>query len=64
LAILTGLVIATIIITAVYVGYHAYEASLHEEVKTHSISQEMETFQSEIVQIFVNGRIDHTEEIL
>jgi hypothetical protein len=36
LAILTGLVIATLIITGAYVGYHAWEASLHEEVEDHS----------------------------
>lgn len=37
LSILTLLVIATIIITGVYVGYHAHEDSLHEEIKTHSL---------------------------
>jgi hypothetical protein len=31
-----GLVIATLIITGAYVGYHAWEASLHEEVEKHS----------------------------
>ena len=30
------LVIVTIIITGVFVGYHAWQASLHEEVETHS----------------------------
>jgi len=36
LGILTGLVIATLIITGAYVGYHAWEASLHEEAEEHS----------------------------
>jgi hypothetical protein len=36
LGILIGLVIATLIITGAYVGYNAWEASLHEEVETHS----------------------------
>lgn len=36
MGILTGLVIATLIITGAYVGYHAWEASLHEEAEGHS----------------------------
>jgi len=56
LAILTALVIATIIITGVYVGYHAYETSLHEEVKEHSIPIEIQTVQSEIIKLLSNTK--------
>jgi predicted negative regulator of RcsB-dependent stress response len=64
LAILTGLVIAALIIAAVYVGYHAYEASLHEEIKTHSISLDIQTIQSEITQIFSYTKPDLAGVIL
>jgi hypothetical protein len=47
LGILTGLVIATLIIVGAYVGYHAWETSLHEEVEKHSEIIEIETFQTE-----------------
>ncbi|TFH03209.1 MAG: hypothetical protein E4G77_00940 [Nitrosopumilus sp.] len=47
MGILLGLVIATIVITGVYVGYHAWEASLHEEVEKHSESINFEIFQDD-----------------
>ncbi len=47
MGILTGLVIATLIVTGAYVGYHAWEASLHEEVEKHSESIEFEKYQTE-----------------
>jgi predicted negative regulator of RcsB-dependent stress response len=45
LGILTGLVIVTLIITGAYVGYHAWEASLHEEVEKHSEQINFHAFQ-------------------
>jgi len=64
LAILTGLVIATLIIAAVYVGYHAYEASLTEEVESHFVSEESQTFQSEITQVLSTVRFDLPKDFL
>jgi len=43
------LVIATIIITGVFVGYHAWQSSLHEEVEKHFESTESRIFQGDIV---------------
>lgn len=48
MAILTFLVIATIIVAGAYVGYHAWEKSLHEEdYEKHSESIEFSTMQVE-----------------
>jgi predicted negative regulator of RcsB-dependent stress response len=44
---LTGLVIVTLIIVGAYVGYHAWEASLHEETEKHSEIIEFKKFQTE-----------------
>jgi predicted negative regulator of RcsB-dependent stress response len=49
LAILIGLVIATIIITGVFVGYHAWQESLHEEAETHSEPIHFEIFQIDVI---------------
>lgn len=53
MAALTFLVIATMIITGVFVGYHAWQDSLHEKpekAEKHSEPTEFETFQSESTQ--------------
>ena len=48
MAILTFLVIATIIVAGAYVGYHAWEKSLHEEkYEKHSESIELSMAQVE-----------------
>ena len=47
MGILTGLVIATLIITGAYVGYHAWEASLHEEAEEHSEPIDFQIFKIE-----------------
>ena len=48
MAILTALVIATLIVAGAYVGYHAWDKSLHEEKpEKHSEPIEFETFQAE-----------------
>jgi predicted negative regulator of RcsB-dependent stress response len=59
MAILTLLVIATIIITGVFVGYHAWQDSLHEKPEKHS-APELETFQSESSQMVVSLKPDLT----
>jgi len=64
LAILTGLVIATLIITGVYVGYHAYEDSLHEEIKEHSIPIEIESVNLKLVEFMALVRHDLNVGIL
>jgi len=64
LAILTGLVIATLIITGVYVGYHAYEDSLHEEIKAHSIPIEIESINLKLVEFMILTKYDLNEGIL
>lgn len=46
MGILIVLVIATIIITGVFVGYHAWQSSLHEGVEKHAQPDEIETFQT------------------
>ena len=46
MGILILLVIATIIITGVFVGYNAWQSSLHEQVEKHSESTELEIFQA------------------
>jgi predicted negative regulator of RcsB-dependent stress response len=43
------LVIVTIIITGVFVGYHAWQASLHEEVETHSEPINFEILQNNVI---------------
>ena len=45
MAILTFLVIATIIIAGAYVGYAAWEKSLHEEPEAHSEPTDVEKYQ-------------------
>jgi len=64
LAILTGLVIATLIITGVYVGYHAYEDSLHEEIKEHSIPIEIESIDLKLVDFMILTKNDLNAGIL
>jgi len=64
LGILTGLVIATLIITGVYVGYHAYENSLHEEIKEHSFPIEIESFNLKLVEFMTLGKHDLNVVIL
>ncbi len=44
-----GLVIATIIITGVFVGYHAWQESLHEEAETHSEPINFQIFQNDVI---------------
>ena len=44
-----GLVIVTIIIAGVFVGYHAWQASLHEEVETHSEPINFEILQNNVI---------------
>jgi|GEM_PF-1635499 len=64
MGILTGLVIATLIITGVYVGYHAYEDSLHEEVKEHSVPIEIESFNLKLVEFMSLTKYDLNVVIL
>jgi len=64
LGILTGLVIATLIITGVYVGYHAYEDSLHEEIKEHSIPIEIESLNLELAEFMSLARHDLSVRII
>jgi len=64
LGILTGLVIATLIITGVYVGYHAYEDSLHEEIKEHSIPVEIESLNLELKEVMTLTKHDLNVGIL
>ena len=44
-----GLAVATIIITGVFIGYHAWQASLHEEVETHSEPINFEILQNNVI---------------
>ena len=44
-----GLVIVTIIIAGAFVGYHAWQASLHEEVETHSEPINFKNFQMDVI---------------
>ena len=44
-----GLVIVTIIIAGAFVGYHAWQASLHEEVETHSEPINFKIFQIDVI---------------
>ena len=46
-----ALVIATLIITAGYVGYHAWQESLHEEPEAHSQPIVIQSIQTEFNQI-------------
>ncbi len=64
MGILTGLVIATLIITGVYVGYHAYEDSLHEEIKEHSIPVEIESLNLELKEVMTLTKHDLNVGIL
>ena len=47
------------IITGVFVGYHAWQDSLHEKPEKHS-APELETFQSESSQVIVSMKTDLT----
>jgi predicted negative regulator of RcsB-dependent stress response len=58
LAILTALVIATIIIAAGYVGYHAWQESLHEKPEKHSQPIESHSIQTEFLQSVFQNKID------
>ncbi|MFZ8908208.1 MAG: hypothetical protein ACO2Y0_03470 [Nitrosopumilaceae archaeon] len=58
MAILTALVIATMIITAGYVGYHAWQESLHEEPEKHSLPIESQNIQTEFLQSVFQSKID------
>ncbi len=64
MGILTGLVIVTLIITGVYVGYHAYEDSLHEEIKEHSIPVEIESLNLELKEVMTLTKHDLNVGIL
>ena len=64
MGILTGLVIATLIITGVYVGYRAYEDSLHEEVKEHSVPIEIESFNLKLLELMSLTKYDLNVVIL
>jgi predicted negative regulator of RcsB-dependent stress response len=43
------LAVATIIIVGVFIGYHAWQASLHEEVETHSEPINFEILQNNVI---------------
>jgi len=58
MAILTFLVIATLIIAGAYVGYAAWEKSLHEEPEAHSVPIELETYQTEKFQSLIQVKTD------
>ena len=53
-----ALVIAALIITAGYVGYHAWQDSLHEEPEKHSIPTESQNIQTEFHQSVFQSKID------
>ena len=53
-----ALVIATIIITAGYVGYHAWQESLHEEPEKHSQPIVVQNIQAEFNQMVFQGKFD------
>ena len=53
-----ALVIATIIITAGYVGYHAWQESLHEEPEKHSQPIVVQNIQTEFNQMVFQGKFD------
>ena len=53
-----ALVIATIIITAGYVGYHAWQESLHEEPEKHSQPIVVQNIQTEFNQMVFQGKSD------
>ena len=44
-----GLVIVTIIIAGVFVGYHAWQESLHEVTETHSEPINFQIFQNDVI---------------
>ena len=58
MAILTYLVIATLIIAGAYVGHAAWEKSLHEEYDAHSVPIELETYQTEKFQPLIMVKSD------
>ena len=58
MAILTYIVIATLIIVGAYVGQAAWEKSLHEEPDAHSIPIELETYQTEEFQSLILVKSD------
>ena len=53
-----ALVIATMIITAGYVGYHAWQESLNEEPETHSQPIVIQNTQTEFNQIVFQEKFD------
>ncbi|MEJ2259091.1 MAG: hypothetical protein P8X78_01010 [Nitrosopumilaceae archaeon] len=53
-----ALVIATMIITAGYVGYHAWQESLHEEPETHSQPLVIQNIQTEFNQMIFQQKFD------
>ncbi len=53
-----ALVIATMIITAGYVGYHAWQDSLHEESEKHSQPIMIQNIQTEFNQIIFQEKLD------
>ena len=53
-----ALVIATLIITAGYVGYHAWQESLHEEPEAHSQPIMIQNSQTEFNQITFQENFD------
>jgi len=54
----------TLIITGVYVGYHAYEDSLDEEIKEHSIPIEIESFNLKLAEFMTLAKYDLNSGIL
>ncbi len=44
-----GLVIVTIIIAGVFVGYHAWQTSLQEDTETHSAPINFKIFQMDVI---------------
>ncbi len=53
-----ALVIATMIITAGYVGYHAWQESLHEEPEKHSQPIMIQNIQTEFNQMIFQEKLD------
>ena len=59
-----ALVIATMIITAGYVGYHAWQESLHEEPEKHSQPILIQNIQTEFNQMVFQGKFDRNISII
>lgn len=64
MAILTALVIATLIITAGYVGYHAWQESLHEEPEKHSQEIEIQNIQTDLIELEFFNKSDQSVPII